>query len=528
MSRRRISWLIGLLSVAMVGLIAFQFYWIQEVNKVNEERFTRSVQSALVEVTNVMARNNDYAFLEQGANSYIPTDYVQLQEARDSIRTIQKTNASQAPPTQNSSDPSNQPFFTVQVDETTGDMQFSVNFEAIMQPPPGNFPTGQRPDVTDQRLVMERQMGRRLNQMQNSWRNHLIGSNNLFERINPVFLDTLIQIQLTNRGIDLPYNYGVTERDTDLVRIRNTSDEEALKEIRESELSTNLFPMDLREKSYELSIHFPKQQNYLMKQALVPLTSSGILMLVIIGCFAYAVMVILRQKKLSEIKNDFINNMTHEFKTPIATVALATEALQDDDLKSNTGLVDRYVQVIKEENRRLELQVEKVLQIATLDKKDFRLKFEDLDLHDIIQKALTNINIMVEKREGQITSQLLASNAVLEADKVHLTNIVYNLLDNANKYSPEAPQIHIRTENISTGVILKITDQGIGISKEAAEKIFDKFYRVSTGNVHDVKGFGLGLSYVKSVIDMHQGNISVKSEPAKGSTFKIYLPFAHV
>ena len=310
--------------------------------------------------------------------------------------------------------------------------------------------------------------------------------------------------------------------------IRNTSEDEDLDLIRNSSLSANLFPMDLQQKDYELSIHFPKQRNYLMRQALVPLTSSGILMLVIIGCFAYAIMVILRQKKLSEIKNDFINNMTHEFKTPIATVSLATEALQDDDLKQNANLVDRYVQVIKDENRRLGMQVEKVLQIATLDKKDVKLKFEQTDVHDIIQKALGNIRIMVENREGHISSQLLAGNPVLEADKVHLTNLIYNLLDNANKYSPDAPEIHIRTENISTGVIIKITDQGIGMTKEAAEKIFDKFYRVSTGNVHDVKGFGLGLAYVKSVIDMHQGTISVKSELGKGSTFKVYLPFKHV
>ena len=238
-------------------------------------------------------------------------------------------------------------------------------------------------------------------------------------------------------------------------------------------------------------------------------------------------MVILRQKKISEVKNDFINNMTHEFKTPIATVSLATEALQDDDIKGNKAFVERYVSVIQEENKRLGMQVERVLQIASLDKKDFKLKIEEANLHQIIEKALVNINILVEKRGGSISSQLLASNPIIEADKVHLTNIVYNLLDNANKYSPDAPQINIRTENISTGVILKISDEGIGMSKEASQKIFDKFYRVSTGNVHDVKGFGLGLSYVKNIIDMHHGSINVKSEPGKGSTFKIILPFNH-
>lgn len=531
MSRRRISWLIGLLSVAMLGLIAFQFYWIREVNKVNEERFTSNVQAALLEVTNKLARANDINFLQQDFNRQFPVDYSSLQEARDSIRSIRKMAAGQGSPMPVPGELMNTNIFRFQVDEQTGNVTMSFDMQAFFSGPQFNsFPPNQRPDPVDQQLMLERQMSRRMDQMQRSWRNHLIGSDNLFERIDPMLLDTLLHQELSNRGIDLPYNYGITQENSKEVMIRNVSgnQEEELDEIRNSELTASLFPMDLLQKDYHLSIHFPRQRNYLMKQALLPLTSSGVLMLVIIGCFAYAIMVILRQKKISEIKNDFINNMTHEFKTPIATVSLATEALQDDDIKSNKNIVDRYVQVIKDENRRLGMQVEKVLQIASLDKKDFKLKFENADIHDIIQKALGNIEIVVEKRDGRISSQLLAGNPVLEADKVHLTNIIYNLLDNANKYSPEAPEIHIRTENISTGVIIKISDKGIGMAKEAAEKIFDKFYRVSTGNVHDVKGFGLGLSYVKSIIEMHQGTISVKSELGKGSTFKVYLPFTHV
>jgi len=239
-------------------------------------------------------------------------------------------------------------------------------------------------------------------------------------------------------------------------------------------------------------------------------------------------MVILRQKKTSEIKNDFINNMTHEFKTPIATVSLATEALQDDDIQSNKNFVDRYVKIIQEENKRLGAQVEKVLQIASLDKKDFELKFDETDVHEIIMGAKANIGLIIEKRGGNITYQFLADNPKIAADKVHLTNIINNLLDNANKYSPEPPEIHVRTENISTGINIKVTDKGIGMTNEATQKIFEKFYRVSTGNVHNVKGFGLGLAYVKNIVDMHQGEITVKSEVGKGSTFKVYLPFSHV
>ena len=384
------------------------------------------------------------------------------------------------------------------------------------------------PNLRDQRVQMEQQMRNRLDVMKRSWADHLVGSGNLFSRFNPVVLDTLLKTELLHRGITLDYDYGIVQNNSKKPTFINTERVQSIEEIQRSPLKANLFPMDLVPKDYYLSIFFPSQKNYLLRQALLPLSASGLLMLVIIGCFAYAIMVILRQKKLSEIKNDFINNMTHEFKTPIATVSLATEALQDDDLKSNKGLIDRYVQIIREENKRLGAQVEKVLQIASLDKKDFKLKFENANVHEIIAGAKINIDLIAEKRGGTVTCQLLASNPIVEADKVHITNIVNNLLDNANKYSSEAPEIHIRTENISTGLIIKISDKGIGMTKEATQKIFEKFFRVSTGNIHDVKGFGLGLSYVKDIVDMHHGEITVKSEIGKGSTFKVYLPFTHV
>lgn len=525
MTQNKIRWLIGLLSVALLGLVGFQFYWIKEVNTVNRERFNKSVNDALNEVAYKLAIKNDQDFLLRNMNSSMPFPQRNLEMLRDSITRISNPRGfnPRLPQDPREVEEMFNSVFQLQVDEKTGGFSFSVDFSAFVNQQPAFDP---RPRDT-QGLFIEEQMNRRMDMLKQTWLDHLMGSNNLFERINPADLDTLLRKELENKGIDLEYNYGVIDNTNGSLKLLNANNKEDAEEVKESPLKANLFPMDLLEKNYQLSIDFPNEKNYLMKQALLPLSASGILMFIVVGCFAYAIMVILKQKKISEIKNDFINNMTHEFKTPIATVSLATEALQDDDIKSNAAIIDRYVQVIREENKRLGMQVEKVLQIASLDKKDFRLKFEKADIHDIIQKALVNITIVVGKRGGGITSQLLASNPVVEADKVHLTNIIYNLLDNANKYSPEAPEIHIRTENISTGVIIKITDKGIGMSKEATQKIFDKFYRVSTGNVHDVKGFGLGLSYVKNIVDMHEGSVNVKSEPGKGSTFKVYLPFTH-
>ena len=528
MSRKRIRWLIGLLSVAMLGLIAFQFYWIQDVLRVNEERFTQNVQEALNGVANKLARQSDIYFLEKDNQPFVPIRKQKTERTRDSIRFHdfpKKMGEGTIVDADTWMDFSS---FRFNIDESNFQLQVFFDFQELQGENLFLIDKLRSAHSKNERIHIEQQMTKRFEAMKRSWTNHLMGSDNLFERVDPSVLDTLLKRELKHRGIELPYDYGITQRSSGEAKLLKVSDTENVAKIRNSPLQANLFPMDLVPKDYFLSVFFPAQKNYLFKQALLPLSASGLLMLVIIVCFAYAILVILRQKKLSEIKNDFINNMTHEFKTPIATVSLATEALQDSDLKKNQGIVDRYIQVIRDENKRLGMQVEKVLQIASLDKKDFRLKFESVDVHDVIDKALANINLTVQKRGGNITSQLLATNSTIEADPVHLTNIIYNLLDNANKYSPEAPEIHLRTENISTGVIIKISDQGIGMSKEATQKIFDKFFRVSTGNLHDVKGFGLGLSYVKNIIDMHQGTITVKSEIGKGSTFKVYLPFTHV
>tara|TARA_R110000796_G_scaffold96719_1_gene202874 strand:+ start:273499 stop:275049 length:1551 start_codon:yes stop_codon:yes gene_type:complete len=514
----KIRWLIGLLSIAMLGLIVFQFYWIKEVTKVNEERFTQNVQTALNEVTNKLARQNDTNFLQTDVSQMMPNQPERMQQGDSLTNPFRPQNRRPMP----SLNP-NLITYDLQVDEINNKIDFNVNLGLMLQ----DFYSQTNPNLDQERIQLEQQMKSRLRSIQKDWAEHLVGSNNLFSRVNPAELDTLLRREMRNRGIDLDYNYGIIERRTGKANLINSSSVDDLDNIKNSKLQANLFPTDLQPKDYFLSVYFPSQKQFLLKQGLLPLSASGLLMFILIGCFTYAIVIILRQKRISEIKNDFINNMTHEFKTPIATVSLATEALQDADLRKNEGIVDRYIQVIRDENKRLGMQVEKVLQIASLDKKDFRLKFETADVHDIIEKALVNIDILVQKRQGSITSQLLASNPNIEADKVHLTNIIYNLLDNANKYSPEPPEIHIRTENISTGVIIKISDKGIGMGREDIDKIFEKFYRVSTGNIHDVKGFGLGLSYVKNIVEMHKGTISVKSDLGKGSTFKVYLPFNH-
>jgi two-component system phosphate regulon sensor histidine kinase PhoR len=252
---------------------------------------------------------------------------------------------------------------------------------------------------------------------------------------------------------------------------------------------------------------------------------AAMLILFIILSFTYTIRTIIRQKRLSEMKNDFINNMTHEFKTPISTISLACQALTDDDISKSELLYKNYLHVINDENKRLGVMAEKILQTAVLEKGQLKLKREPMDIHFVIDEVIKNISLQIETKGGQLIKEFNAKCSIVNADKVHITNLIYNLVDNANKYTPENPRIVLATESNDSGVYITVEDNGIGISHANLKKIFEKLYRVHTGNIHNVKGFGLGLNYVKTIVEMHQGTVDVESELKKGSKFTIYLPF---
>jgi two-component system, OmpR family, phosphate regulon sensor histidine kinase PhoR len=240
--------------------------------------------------------------------------------------------------------------------------------------------------------------------------------------------------------------------------------------------------------------------------------------------FGYTLFVIMKQKRLSEIQRDFINNMTHEFKTPISTIAVSTEVLKDPNIIHQPERLLNYTTIIEKENTRLKQQVERVLQMARLDKEDIGLKKEIVDVHQVIQDAIRNTSGSLQEKYGSISCELKATQHTIEADKLHLTNVLYNLIDNAIKYCKTAPQILLRTSDVHKNLMLEIQDNGIGISPDDQKRVFQKFYRVPTGNVHDVKGFGIGLNYVKSIIEAHKGNVRLESELGNGSVFRICLP----
>jgi len=238
----------------------------------------------------------------------------------------------------------------------------------------------------------------------------------------------------------------------------------------------------------------------------------------------YAILIIFRQKKLSMIKNDFINNMTHELKTPISTISLASQMLQDGSISNTPSTIAHVSRVISQESKRLSFQVEKVLQMAVFNEGRLKLKFREFDLNNMVETVTGNFELRVKNKNGNLRTQIKAENALVKGDEVHITNVIFNLLDNAMKYSKDNPEIVVTTENRKDQLLISIQDNGIGIAKENQAHIFERFYRVPTGNVHDVKGFGLGLSYVKKIVDLHHGTIKVESAINKGTTFKIYFP----
>ncbi len=276
---------------------------------------------------------------------------------------------------------------------------------------------------------------------------------------------------------------------------------------------------------YYLGVYFPNQTNQILLNMIGWLALSAIFIIIVIISFWYTVITMFRQKRLSEIKTDFVNNMTHEFKTPISTISLASEMLLRPNVYESGYRTQKYAHIIYDENARLQNQVEQVLQISILDKEDTKIKPKEMDIHKVISKVSDNFRLGLKEQKGKIKIDLNAKPSMIVADCEHVMNIISNLLDNAKKYSAQNPEISISTKKVKEGVIIIIADNGVGISTEHQKHIFKKLFRVPTGNIHDVKGFGIGLYYVKTMIEAHGGTIKVKSDLGNGSSFELFLPF---
>ncbi len=343
--------------------------------------------------------------------------------------------------------------------------------------------------------------------------------------LNVDALKPIIHDQFTEAGLQGTYIYGIFNPNAlkaDYIS-KPGYEEQLLKTNHTASLSC-IFKND----QMVLGAWFPDEKNRALQSIFGWLLLCFILLAVLVLGFIFTIYSFLRQKNISEMKSDFVNNITHEFKTPIATISLASEMLLNPAVLASETKARKYAGIIYDENIRLKNQVENVLQLAELDRGTFNLKYEAIDIHELLQKVSESFQILVKERNGSVKLQLNATNHKSFADIMHIENVIINLLDNANKYSPGTPKISVTTFNRNDHIVVAVEDKGIGISKENQKRIFRKMYRVHTGNVHDIKGFGLGLYYVKRLIEAHNGNINLHSEPGKGSRFEISLPLDYL
>ena len=344
----------------------------------------------------------------------------------------------------------------------------------------------------------------------------------LSQRIHPLILDSMLRNELLNKAISSNFEYKVTSAKRDSLIFKSASNQ--TKFLPFNSYETPLFPKDMIRDAGLLTVTFPDKSNIILSNLTAMMGLSGGLLLILLFCFGYTLHSILKQKKLSEMKTDFINNMTHEFKTPVATIMIASEALRDPELTEDKTRLDRLANIIYDENVRLGNHIERVLNIAKIDKGDLKLEYREVEMNDLLSAIVDSMSLQLEKRHASISLQLDAADATVLGDELHLSNVIFNLIDNANKYSKGDPEIKITTLNSGKNVIIRVADKGIGMNRDQQAKIFDQFYRIPTGNLHDVKGFGLGLSYVNDIIRRSKGTIRVKSEKDKGSEFEIVLP----
>lgn len=538
---RKIIIISAIVTLAVVTLIAIQIYWIQNALNLKEANFRKSVDEAIttviyklerIEIAKQLKKNQKGSLLLHSMDSLNMLMYDQMLASQEKI--FKKTLKSQLKILNESH--AQTPEQTIKEHPSKGDSNM-ITITDIQQGD-NNHRASQAKTYRDwakkdSALAPEflpNTRTREIFDQQSSLLNQIFkdiftrsSPQAIEKRISSGLLDTLISAELSAKNINIEFEFGVYSSRLNRIMLEKTG--RYHDKLMTKGYSFALFPNNMFSSPDYLLLYFPEISRFILFQMWGMLAVSLALVLVIIAAFIYSITTIIRQKKISEMRNDFINNMTHEFKTPISTVSLACQALTDNDVQKSDELYRSYINIISDENKRLGIMAEKILQTAILEKGKLNARMEPLNIHEIIAEVIKNIGIQIEIRDGVIETRLDAEQYMISADRIHISNLIYNLLDNANKYTPRKPHIRVSTENAPGGILILVQDNGIGISKTYQKKIFEKLFRIPTGDIHNVKGFGLGLSYVKFVVEKHLGTITVESEPNKGSTFRIFLPF---
>ena len=503
----------SIMGFSFLALLFLQFSYVEEMVKMKKEQFDESVNRALYQVSHNMEMNETLRYLEKDVNETERRAFTQDSVMVDGLDgTIKHSHQ-----------------FAVAADDGTVYSSFQLK---TFEMKPSSIPKAMilRKDKntladatkTMQEIVRNRYVYQKALLDEVVYNILYTASDKpLKERVNFRMLDQDIRTELINNGINIPYHLTVSTTDgREVFRCPDYTDEG-----KEFTYQQYLFQNDPRSKMGVVRIHFPEMNSYIFSSVrfMIP---SIIFTIVLLITFIFTIVVIFRQKRYTEIKNDFINNMTHELKTPIASISLAAQMMNDESVSKSEQMTKHLSSVITDESKRLRFLVEKVLQMSMFDKKSVVFKKKELDLNEMVEQIAQTFTLRVEHTGGKIYTEIEAIDSAIFVDEVHFQNAITNLMDNAVKYrkQEEPLDIYIRTWNDEQKLYLSIRDTGQGIKKENLKKIFDKFYRVHTGNKHDVKGFGLGLAYVKKVIDLHQGEIKAESEVGKGTKFTISLP----
>ncbi len=535
MQKRKIIFITFLISTSLIGLVAIQLYWINSAIELKEQEFQNNVYTALQNVVSKLERVEALSHLQKVQKyspNYLNTDSISHFITSQTEAMVKEFDKFFEYPN-NKSDNS--------ITDSVTQKEISNSVKKIITNQHSNITIEIAKDSIPQKpsfLSDYQKNSDTINAQINQWikKSNLVHeivrdiatmnmSTNIEERINATQLDTLLKEELNKEHVSTSFQYNIYDPIKQRLLLNNNDNIFNPGELLKTPYRVDLFPNDIFKKPSYLLVYFPNKKQFLLGQMWVLLSVSTAIVLIIIFSFLFVILSLIKQKKLSNIKNDFINNMTHELKTPIATISLACEALSDSDVVKNKSMVDNYISVIDQENKRLAKLVENVLQTAVIEKGEYQLQYYEIDVHTLIAEAIKNMSVQIQKRKGILTTKLEADSSIIHGDKFHLINVLYNLIDNAIKYSNEQLLIEIETRNYAEGIVFSIRDNGIGMSKETQKKIFDKFYRATSGNVHDVKGFGLGLNYVKAIVEMHGGKIELESSPGSGSKFEIYLPF---
>jgi len=523
MSRRVILILIVIMILVMTSLILVQTNSIIKALEIKEEQFNAQVNSALTKVVYQLEMDEASSLVDLARDFSVPRNNGifpgNIQQPSSGVLSIESRILSYQ--------------YSQRASGVVHSEEIAIDFgtaeaEQIESErgKPGEYPNAfDRLHESDgfAREQYEARLDLRARMFQLQTQAAILSQLPIEDRIGDVStLGRSIKAELKRQGVNLDFRYAIKtfpQGEEQLVY-----GDKNFNSSQQSDYKILLFPHDDILQANWLYLYFPKQNTYLLKETGFLVIPTFVLTAMLIGIFVFTILIILRQKKLSNIKNDFINNMTHELKTPISTISLASQMLRDNTVSNTPKTIEHISGIIFQESKRLTTQVEKVLQMAVFNEGKLKLKFKEVNINALINSVVLNFELRVKSKNGELTSDLKADPAIIKADEVHLTNVLFNLLDNAVKYSKEEPRIIISSEIKDDFLVVSVKDHGIGIQSEYVGQIFERFYRVPTGNVHDVKGFGLGLSYVKIIVDAHKGKIKVDSALNKGTKFMIYFP----